>query len=383
MIWSRLDHVPVMGRLLVLQRHKGVSSNYDCYICDCPADFVDLMIDPASMALLVNDWLMSDAFAKRQEHCNGYNWWDDAGADYSSDNPIIATATSGGLVTGRSGGSTTIRATYTDYYYTYDSQLQDCVSHPRTRPASGGANVVSITGPQTVWWFNGVLSTGYTTSIQLTAYPAGQSQYTWAFSAGSDKAMFVGQSANTIYVVGKALSVAPGADVKVKVTVKFSDNSTKTSSDYAITVRGPKKLLASSKFHSANQDFGYDSLISYHIRDNFDAAMPSTIAFTEGWTTNVDNSPYPTNNWGWPTAHGDSTSTSELFDHITGPGLGNVPPPNPTPTFDPLGTTEVQHRGQEWRVGHVNPGNGARVQTDTMQRFTGHGDHTAITSPAP
>ncbi|MGD0922087.1 MAG: hypothetical protein ABSA70_10020 [Terriglobia bacterium] len=28
-VWSRLDHVPVMGRLVVMQRHKGMASNYD------------------------------------------------------------------------------------------------------------------------------------------------------------------------------------------------------------------------------------------------------------------------------------------------------------------------------------------------------------------
>jgi len=34
-VWSRLDDVPVMGRLVVLQRHNSMASNYDCYICDC------------------------------------------------------------------------------------------------------------------------------------------------------------------------------------------------------------------------------------------------------------------------------------------------------------------------------------------------------------
>jgi hypothetical protein len=131
-VWSRLDHVPVMGRLLILQRHKGLSSNYDCHICDCPSDYVDLELDPASMTLLVNDTMWDEAFGKYQEHCNSYYWWEYVPADYSSDNPVIATATVDGLVKGRSGGATSIRSSYADYWYTYSSTLQDCVEHTRT-----------------------------------------------------------------------------------------------------------------------------------------------------------------------------------------------------------------------------------------------------------
>jgi hypothetical protein len=29
-LWIRLDNVPVMGRLVVLERHKGLASGYDC-----------------------------------------------------------------------------------------------------------------------------------------------------------------------------------------------------------------------------------------------------------------------------------------------------------------------------------------------------------------
>ena len=34
--WVRAALVPVMGRLVVLQRHKGLASNYDCETCYCP-----------------------------------------------------------------------------------------------------------------------------------------------------------------------------------------------------------------------------------------------------------------------------------------------------------------------------------------------------------
>ena len=37
---------PVMGRLVVLQRHGSMASGCDCYVCDCPADYVHLDVVP-------------------------------------------------------------------------------------------------------------------------------------------------------------------------------------------------------------------------------------------------------------------------------------------------------------------------------------------------
>jgi hypothetical protein len=103
-IWSRLDNVPVRGRLVVLQRHKGISSNYDCGVCDCPADYFLLEVNPSTMALLVSETLRSEAEAVYREHCNGYEWWYYVDAAYSpAVDPSIATVTSDGHVTGRSG----------------------------------------------------------------------------------------------------------------------------------------------------------------------------------------------------------------------------------------------------------------------------------------
>ena len=37
--WIRLDNVPVMGRLCVIQRHNGMTATYDCCYCPCPDYF--------------------------------------------------------------------------------------------------------------------------------------------------------------------------------------------------------------------------------------------------------------------------------------------------------------------------------------------------------
>jgi hypothetical protein len=140
-VWSRLDNVPVMGRLLVLQRHKGISSNYDCSICDCPPAFTALELEPSSITLLVNDTIWCDAEARFEEYCNNYYWWYYVNADYISSDPNIASITTGGLVTGLSGGLATMTGTYSDYYYSWNSPLQDCVEHSRTMSAHCTAKV--------------------------------------------------------------------------------------------------------------------------------------------------------------------------------------------------------------------------------------------------
>jgi hypothetical protein len=314
-------------------------------------------------------------FSAAYTTCNTNPMWYAEPASWSSQNSSIATVNSSGTVTGQSGGTTSITGQYTGTVYIMNPMFY-CEASSLPGSASATIYVVSVTGPQTVWWFDGQSPSGYTTSITLTATPAGAPAYSWAFAQGSDKASFSGQSGNTIHLSGTKLSTSSG-DVLVKVTVNGV-----TSSNYPITVRGPYKLVAGSKLHSALPGYGYASQIYYTINDNFNALMPSTIAFGEQWTTAVDNR-YAGTNWERPPAHGDTTANSQFYDYITGPGVNNIPAPIPTPTEPRAGNTEVQRSGQEWRVGSVTPGVGARVQTDTWHRYVDHGDNDAITSPAP
>jgi hypothetical protein len=144
-VWTRLDHLPVMGRLVVLQRHKSMASSYDCYICDCAPDFFDLDLDPAAIAILVYESILFEGVAWFQEHCNQYQWPYNVDASFSSLSPPVATITTEGTATGQSGGTATIKALYNDYYYTYDRVLIDCIEHPRQRTGYGTAKVFTFT----------------------------------------------------------------------------------------------------------------------------------------------------------------------------------------------------------------------------------------------
>lgn len=48
LLWLRLDNVPVMGRLAVVSRRGGVASSYDCCYCNCPGQYTNTTIVPAT-----------------------------------------------------------------------------------------------------------------------------------------------------------------------------------------------------------------------------------------------------------------------------------------------------------------------------------------------
>jgi len=144
-VWIRLDHVPVMGRLVVLQRHKNMASNYDCYICDCPADYIDLDLVPSGWTLLPDEsaWFEADALFKEQ--CGGFQWWDFVYPDaWTSLSPSVATVDEDGFVTALNPGTASIRAMYGDFWYSYDNYYMECIEHWRVLPAYATVKVVSV-----------------------------------------------------------------------------------------------------------------------------------------------------------------------------------------------------------------------------------------------
>ncbi len=382
-LWIRLDDVPVMGRLVVVQRHKGMASNYDCNVCKCPANYTGLSVSPASFALLPGQ-TMQCACRATYTDCNNniYTHDETSSASWSSSNTAVATmdSTTKGLVHALAGGTATINASYTGCSYTYDNIEHACTStcDPLTAPST--CDVVTISGPQTVWCFNGQTPSGYTTTITLTATPSGASSYTWAFTAGSDKATLSGQTANTINLSGKALSASAG-DVKVTVTVGGM-----ASNPFAITVRGPKYLVLATTLHSADTRFGYATQIFYKIFDNLNVQLTSAVPFNEYFPVLPPWNDYTGTNWNAGPATGNTTSSVqsfELWDLIQGQNLNASPAPVPTPIVpcSALCATKVQHWAQDWYVGSTTPALGMEVQTDEIQKYTDHAAHISVVSP--
>jgi hypothetical protein len=122
-IWVRGDNLPVMGRLMLIHRHEGMASNYDCCICSCPFSYVPNSdyVKPASSHLVVNGTVGLTFYAGYLD-CNNIPWYynESGAADWSPGDPNIATVDSSGTVTGRSAGTTSVGGEYYDYSYYYN-----------------------------------------------------------------------------------------------------------------------------------------------------------------------------------------------------------------------------------------------------------------------
>ncbi len=139
--WIRLDNVPVMGRLLVITRHAGMSSSYDCCTCPCPPSDSYIEVDPPSINLLPG-WATQLSAYDYKVNCNGqyfsYDWTD--GVNWSSSNSGVATVNSRGYVTASTTGSAKINASTIGLSYTW-TQFEGCYSTGISLQNSGTANV--------------------------------------------------------------------------------------------------------------------------------------------------------------------------------------------------------------------------------------------------
>jgi len=146
-IWIRLDDVPVMGRLVVMQRHKAIASNYDCSTCICPANYTALSQTPAPSCLGPH-FKMQCTCTGTYTNCNGTNSYrtETSSATWTSSNTAVATmdSTTKGLAHGVAAGTATITSSYTDKTWNYSGQY-GCVGTSLTYSANMALSV-SVTG---------------------------------------------------------------------------------------------------------------------------------------------------------------------------------------------------------------------------------------------
>jgi hypothetical protein len=173
-IWQRLDKVPVMGRLMVINRRQGMASNYDCCICACPADYYgDNEINPATAYLPIegSQGLINNA---QYYTCNLGDYYVNvtAASLWSSAYPNIASVNTAGTVKGQSAGTTGVTGQYSSYYYGWVLLHAPfdfgCEEYPQSGNGNNTTNVTSVSqSPST---FN--MSTGDTGQISVTVNPS-------------------------------------------------------------------------------------------------------------------------------------------------------------------------------------------------------------------
>ena len=122
-----------MGRVVVITRHGGVASNYDCCNCPCSANFTgQLEVSPSSVNLVPGGTAQLNATAVYQS-CTAslYFYSETAVSSWSSQSPSVATV-SAGMVTAQNGGTANITAAWTDCASWYYNPR----NHPPCCPAS-------------------------------------------------------------------------------------------------------------------------------------------------------------------------------------------------------------------------------------------------------
>ncbi len=120
-VWIRLDNLPVAGRLVVIARHRGMASNYDCNTCYCPPSSVACSISPPPPSCLGPHVIMQCTCIVTFQNCNGVDSYSDetTGSTWTTNNGAVATfsTTTAGELHAHAAGSASMTASYAGHFY--------------------------------------------------------------------------------------------------------------------------------------------------------------------------------------------------------------------------------------------------------------------------
>ena len=194
-VWIRLDNFPVMGRLVVLQRHRGMVSNYDCTTAHCPAGYSALGVSPTNTDMCPNTTSPYTATATFTDS-NGVNSYYGVTSDstWSSDNLPTATvdnAPTYGLVHAQqTAGTANITGTHTDSTYKWNVVERMCDEIPVRRFNYGAANVPAPTITLSRQSLTSTSANGSRSSC------AGNPAFTYSATGSGNIASYTTQNAN-------------------------------------------------------------------------------------------------------------------------------------------------------------------------------------------
>ncbi|MDE3179851.1 MAG: hypothetical protein KGM47_09340 [Acidobacteriota bacterium] len=141
--WNRLDSLPVMGRVMVINRRAGIADSYDCPTCPCPDKINGLELGPTAFYLLPSsiEYLTSTGV---YVDCNNGDFYYDVtnGSSWSVDNTTVLQLDSSvpGRVEAFTRGTATVTGTYVDcaYYDTNPDLNCPCVETKEEQNSSQG-----------------------------------------------------------------------------------------------------------------------------------------------------------------------------------------------------------------------------------------------------
>jgi hypothetical protein len=382
--WGERNLRSIIGRAEEVNLREGIASSFSCILPCCrPTSSSFRMSGPATIA--VNSVA---AFTAQEDDQGCYygnrNWdsgWYSTTYYLGSSNTSIATVTgteytSSINVTAEGAGQATLTGTFGIFYLEFIDTDENgryfCnIDNGNTDYVYAQLNVKpTISGPNTIWYFNGLSPSGYATSITLTS--DGGASTTWRVTAGANKVNLSSTSGAQITITssGSAFSSSVG-DISIVATVGGVD-----SAPFTLTTRRPASFHPGAVDTSCSSTWGYTTLVYYQVWDTHTDPLPVDTVVNENWTTGIIPD-YSGTTWRRLPPGYDTTNASQgaaFADTIDGEDSShNTPLANCTGSDTP-----VQHWGQEWRLGSTTSGTGPRVQTDSLQKDIKRAYHSSI-----
>jgi len=231
-----------------------------------------------------------------------------------------------------------------------------------------------ISGPQTVWWFNGTNPNAFAYPISVTLTSTAGSSTSWSVSQADAKVSLSSTTGTqiTITSTGTHFSKKIG---DITITAKANGAA---SDPFTMTAKTPWKLVFRSRNTYCNPSpETYGTEISYDLIDNLSTTLSSDIFWNEsvGSETCENGS-----NWCKYAIQTSSGSTDPLIDILAPPNLNIGAVPTPTCTGNENSTTRYRSIPQVIYVGSDSSG-GVQAQSDTLGYYIDHGQHDSIQSP--
>ncbi len=237
-LWSKFENVPVMGRMMVVQRHKGIASSYSCsFGCQCGPvlSFIRVTVSPPTVTGIPGDTQQFLCIEEKHD-CHGTAFFFDISsiAQWLSSDATVATIDSTGFATAVGGGSANLTGQFTDTEYYWDDSQGNCVETQRTRSDSGRCDVLtaSVTNADIV-----------SDQIGVTLMPTGPS----------------GQLVVTVGGSGPSYQPVNQTQSGGSYTFSFQPNSLPAGQYSQVTAR----WTVSGKTSTGNRSVGFNVLGSY------------------------------------------------------------------------------------------------------------------------
>ncbi len=248
--------------------------------------------------------------------------------------------------------------------------------------ASGGGQVTvqpTISGPNTVWWFNEENPDATDYPVSVTLKSSGGSSTSWSVTQADAKVILSSTSGAQITVTSSGTHFS-GSVGDVSVTAKANGVS---SVPFAMTARTPWELVSRGAPQTScySSPETYTSTVSYDLHDNLNGLMSSSVDWNEVLGAQVSENG---SNWGSYAVVQSAGSTDPVQDMLAPPQLNVNPAPSPKPTCTGAnsGTTRYRSIPQNISVGTVGNGAGVHVQSDTLGYYVDHGQHDSIQIPS-